>query len=69
MAVDPSRTFTPINIAVLTISDTRTLEDDTSGAILAERVTAAGHNLVTSEIEKDVVDSIVRGMNNWIDEK
>ena len=69
MAVDPSRTFTPINIAVLTISDTRTLEDDTSGAILAERVTAAGHNLVTRAIEKDVVDRIVSRLNNWIDDK
>ena len=38
MAVDLSRTFTPINIALLTVSDTRTSENDTSGDILAERI-------------------------------
>ena len=68
MPVDPSRTFTPINIAVLTISDTRTLEDDTSGALLAGRVTAAGHNLIERAIEKDVVDRIVSRLNDWIDD-
>ncbi|MBV1686954.1 molybdenum cofactor biosynthesis protein B [Novosphingobium sp. G106] len=68
MAVDQSRTFTPINIAVLTISDTRTLADDTSGALLAERVTRAGHNLIERAIEKDVVAALVRRLNNWIDD-
>ncbi|MFN3863134.1 MAG: molybdenum cofactor biosynthesis protein, partial [Erythrobacter sp.] len=37
MAIDESRVFRPINIAVLTVSDTRTAENDTSGDILAER--------------------------------
>ena len=69
MAVDQSRTFTPINIAVLTISDTRSLADDTSGTLLAERVTKAGHNLIERAIEKDVVPAIVRRLNNWIDDK
>jgi len=69
VAVDTSRTFTPINIAVLTISDTRTLDDDTSGAILAERVTKAGHNLIERGIEKDVVLAIVSRLNNWIDDR
>lgn len=45
MAIDPSRPFKPINIAVLTVSDTRTAETDTSGDILAARVTGAGHQL------------------------
>ena len=40
MAIDETRTFKPINIAVLTVSDTRTAADDTSGDILAERVKA-----------------------------
>ena len=69
MAIDPSRTFTPINIAVLTVSDTRTLADDTSGALLAERVIAAGHSLVERAIEKDVVTAIAARLNNWIDDK
>lgn len=69
MAVDQSRTFTPINIAVLTISDTRTLADDTSGALLAERVTKAGHHLIERAIEKDEVPALVRRLNNWIDDK
>lgn len=69
MAVDTSRTFTPINIALLTISDTRTMEDDTSGAILAERIVKAGHSLVERAIEKDVVERIVSRLNNWIDDK
>jgi molybdenum cofactor biosynthesis protein B len=66
VAVDPARTFKPINIAVLTISDTRTLEDDTSGALLAERVTAAGHHLAERAIEKDTVNRIVSRLNAWI---
>jgi molybdopterin adenylyltransferase len=69
VAVDPERTFTPINIALLTISDTRTLEDDTSGAILAERIVAAGHHLAERAIERDVVDRIAARLNNWIDDK
>ena len=52
MPVDPGRTFKPINIAVLTVSDTRTLEDDTSGAILCQRVTDAGHNLAARALER-----------------
>src|SRR5437899_2933620 len=41
----PARAFIPLNIAVLTVSDTRSLDDDKSGATLAERLTAAGHRL------------------------
>lgn len=69
MAVDPGRAFKPINIALLTISDTRTLEDDTSGAILAERIVNAGHHLVERAIEKDVVERIASRLNNWIDDR
>jgi molybdenum cofactor biosynthesis protein B len=69
VAVDRERTFKPINIALLTISDTRTLQDDTSGDILAERITDAGHNLVERAIEKDEVARLVSRLNNWIDDK
>ncbi len=69
MAVDPERVFRPINIALLTVSDTRTLDDDTSGAILAERIKAAGHVLAVRAIEKDDVAVLVNRLNNWIDDQ
>ena len=69
MAVDPARTFRPINMAVLTVSDTRTLEDDTSGQILVDRIKAAGHHLVARAIERDDVPRIVARLNNWIDDR
>ena len=69
MAVDPSREFKPINIAVLTVSDTRGPEDDTSGDILAERVKAAGHRLAARAMEKDDAMRIASRLNNWIDDR
>ena len=69
MAVDTSRTFKPINIAVLTVSDTRGPEDDTSGDILAERVKAAGHHLAARALEKDDVPRIVSRLQNWMDDR
>lgn len=68
MAVDPSRTFKPINIAVLTVSDTRTAADDTSGDILAERVKASGHKLAARAIVRDDPSLIVSKLNDWIDD-
>ncbi|WP_095010944.1 molybdenum cofactor biosynthesis protein B [Tsuneonella mangrovi] len=68
MAIDPDRTFKPINIAVLTVSDTRTGANDTSGDILAERVKAAGHRLAARAIEKDDADTLVTRLDNWIDD-
>jgi len=68
MAIDESRIFKPINIAVLTVSDTRTEADDTSGDILAERVQAAGHNLVARTIEKDDAAVLASRFNSWIDD-
>ncbi|MBS0254473.1 MAG: molybdenum cofactor biosynthesis protein B [Proteobacteria bacterium] len=69
MAIDPTRTFKPIAIAVLTVSDTRDLASDTSGALLAERVRDAGHRLAARAIEKDEVTRIVPRLNNWIDDR
>ena len=68
VAIDPDRQFKPINIAVLTISDTRGPDEDTSGDILADRVTKAGHNLVARRIEKDDADVIATRLNAWIDD-
>ncbi|MEQ1540317.1 MAG: molybdenum cofactor biosynthesis protein, partial [Sphingorhabdus sp.] len=53
MPLDETKTFKPVNIALLTVSDTRTVADDTSGDILAERITAAGHKIMVRAIERD----------------
>ncbi|MFA6218590.1 MAG: molybdenum cofactor biosynthesis protein B [Erythrobacter sp.] len=69
MAIDESRTFKPIRIALLTVSDTRTAADDSSGDILAERITAAGHELVAREISRDSVEQIAAHLHRWIDDE
>jgi molybdenum cofactor biosynthesis protein B len=68
MAIDPDKTFTPINIAVLTVSDTRTAENDTSGDILAARITDAGHNLAARLIVKDDANLLASKFNDWIND-
>ena len=65
-SIDESKQFIPLNIAVLTISDTRTLADDKSGTTLAERLTAAGHYLAAREIIVDDVDAIRIIIRRWI---
>ncbi|TYC92881.1 molybdenum cofactor biosynthesis protein B [Novosphingobium sp. BW1] len=69
MAIDTNRTFKPINIALLTVSDTRGPEDDTSGDILAERIRGAGHKLVARAIERDDAQRLVSRLNDWIDDQ
>ena len=59
--------FLPVNIAVLTISDTRTLENDGSGDILIKRLKEAGHILVDRAIIKDEVQMIVLKLREWIE--
>jgi len=66
MAIDESRTFIPVNIAVLTVSDTRTLADDKSGQTLVDRLTAAGHMLAARAIVTDDVAKIVAQLREWI---
>ena len=58
--IDESRPFVPVRIAVVTVSDTRSLEDDKSGRTLAERIEAAGHVLKAREIVTDDVPEIRR---------
>jgi molybdenum cofactor biosynthesis protein B len=65
-SIDESRTFIPLNIAVLTISDTRSLEDDKSGSTLADRLVAAGHKLAAREIVTDDVEAIRLIVKRWI---
>ncbi|MEY5006944.1 MAG: molybdenum cofactor biosynthesis protein [Pseudomonadota bacterium] len=64
--IDESRTFYPLNIAVLTVSDTRTVETDSSGALLADRLTQAGHHLADRAIVTDSVAAIQEKMRGWI---
>src|ERR1700710_250164 len=65
-SIDETRQFIPLGIAVLTISDTRSLEDDKSGSTLSERLTAAGHVLAAREIIVDDVDAIRIIVKRWI---
>jgi len=64
--IDESLEFIPVRIAVLIVSDTRTLETDTSGKVLADRITQAGHVLVTRKIIRDTVGEIQTITKNWI---
>ena len=58
--------FEPLNIAVLTVSDTRTPETDTSGDTLVERLSSAGHTLVDRTIVKDDVYQLRAKVSQWI---
>ena len=60
--------FKPVNIAVLTVSDSRTLADDRSGDILVERLTDAGHFLAGRAIVTDDKDLIADKFRQWIDD-
>lgn len=60
------REFIPLNIAVLTISDTRTETDDKSGALLAERLQSAGHRLAEKSIVNDDIYRIRATLSRWI---
>ena len=64
--IDESLTFYPLRIAVLTVSDTRTEDTDTSGALLAERLVAAGHELAARAIVADDVETIRARILAWV---
>ena len=64
--LDESRPFVAVRFAVLTVSDTRTLDDDKSGATLAERIEAAGHHLADRAIVVDDVEAIRGKVGVWI---
>ena len=64
---DDDRVFIPMNIAVLTISDSRTLDDDKSGNTLEARLTDAGHVLADRKIVRDEVSEIREIVTGWID--
>jgi molybdenum cofactor synthesis domain-containing protein len=64
--IDESLPFYPLGMAVLTISDTRSEETDTSGALLFERLTGAGHRLIDCAIVRDEIDAIQAVLKGWI---
>ena len=64
---DP-RPFLPLNIAIMTVSDTRGLDDDRSGDTLVARLEEAGHNLAARQIVKDDIDAITSQLQVWIED-
>lgn len=64
--IDESRAFIPVSIAVLTVSDTRGLEEDRSGSTLADRIEKAGHKLAAREIVIDDVAKIQDVVRDWV---
>lgn len=68
MPLDENRLFKPVNIALLTVSDTRGIENDTSGDLLAERIVAAGHKLADRAILRDDTALITAQLQRWIDD-
>lgn len=64
--IDESLPFYPLGMAVLIISDTRSKETDTSGALLAERLTSAGHKLLDHAIVRDEIAAIQATLKGWI---
>ena len=64
--IDETRPFVPVSIAVLTISDSRTLEEDKSGDLLASRLSEAGHNLAARAIVTDDEPAIIAQLQTFI---
>lgn len=69
MPLDESRPFKPVNIALITVSDTRTAENDTSGDLLAAFIVSAGHNLIDRAIERDDSSRLVARLHAHIDDE
>ena len=66
MPTEPTPAFVPVGVAVLTISDTRTLADDTSGRVLVDGAVDLGHSLADRAIVKDDLEVIVAQLQRWI---
>ncbi len=63
--IDETKDFIPVRIAVLTVSDSRTMDDDKSGRILVQRIEAAGHRLAARMIVRDERDLIANQLREW----
>lgn len=68
MPIDQTREFLPLKIAILTLSDTRSIDDDISGQVLVDRLTNAGHNLADRAIIRDDKDDLRAQLQKWIDD-
>jgi molybdenum cofactor biosynthesis protein B len=66
--LDETRSFVPLGIAVLTVSDTRSLAEDRSGDLLVERLTSAGHRLADRAVVQDEQADIRARIKRWIDD-
>ena len=66
--IDESRPFIPVRIAVLTVSDSRSLDDDKSGATLANRIADAGHTLAARDIVTDDKEKIAARVGGWAED-
>ena len=66
--IDETMIFYPLRIAVLTVSDTRTEETDSSGRLIVERLTAAGHELAGRAIVTDEIEAIRAQVTAWADD-
>ena len=66
--IDEKKAFIPIGIAVLTVSDTRKLDDDRSGEALVQRIESAGHILKARDIVSDDVPAIQAVVRKWIED-
>lgn len=69
MPIDDTQKFFPLNIAIMTVSDSRTSANDTSGDVLQQRIVDAGHNLAARKIVLDDVDEIVSSLKEWVADK
>ena len=67
--IDKSITFVPVNIAILTVSDSRKADDDRSGDLLVGRVHEDGHNLAGRAIVTDDFDAITKQLASWVEDK
>ena len=66
--IDETLTFKPVTVAVLTVSDTRTRDNDTSGDILQSRIEAAGHKVMAREIVRDTIQGVRAQLQSWMDD-
>ena len=64
--LDETKPFVPLKIAVLTVSDTRELKDDKSGATLVDRIRSAGHVVAERRIVRDEIEAIRAQVQRWI---
>lgn len=66
MSIDQRKNFIPVRIALLTVSDTRTLKDDKSGSVLAERIEISGHQVVSRKLIRDDRQKIRSQLESWV---